>query len=165
MISAGGCDSLAIALQSKCKRQWGEPIISISRAPGVAAGETAPRMRAESDTAWILPAASNCGRVDQVQGAALIVGTTEVPQQGDPGAAACSAQEQAYLLDAYNRYFAGSGGPARVADVVWSFAGVRALQDHGERKPSRLTRRPAASEDSKMPTVAAVKITPVWIAL
>ena len=29
----------------------------------------------------------------------------------------------------------------------------------------RLTRRPAASEDSKMPTVAAVKITPVWIAL
>ena len=30
---------------------------------------------------------------------------------------------------------------------------------------NRWTRRPAASEDSKMPTVAAVKITPVWIAL
>jgi glycerol-3-phosphate dehydrogenase len=78
-----------------------------------------------------------------LDGRFLIVGTTEVPQQGDPGAAACSAQEQAYLLDAYSRYFAGSDGPARVADVIWSFAGVRALQDHGERKPSRLTRRPA----------------------
>jgi len=30
---------------------------------------------------------------------------------------------------------------------------------------NRRARRPAASEDSKMPTVAAVKITPVWIAL
>ena len=29
---------------------------------------------------------------------------------------------------------------------------------------NRLARRPAASDDSKMPTVAAVKITPVWIA-
>ena len=73
----------------------------------------------------------------------LIVGTTEAPEQGDPGAAACSAEEQAYLLDAYNRYFAPGSGPATAADVVWSFAGVRALQDHGDRKPSRLTRRPA----------------------
>ena len=73
----------------------------------------------------------------------LIVGTTETPQQDDPGSAACSAQEQAYLLDAYNRYFASSNGPATGTEVVWSFAGVRALQDHGERKPSRLTRRPA----------------------
>ena len=78
-----------------------------------------------------------------LEGRFLIVGTTEVTQQGDPGAAACSVQEQAYLLDAYNRYFTGSDGPARVADVVWSFAGVRVLRDHGERKPSRLTRRPA----------------------
>lgn len=29
----------------------------------------------------------------------------------------------------------------------------------------RLARAPWASEDSKMPTVAAVKITPVWMAL
>src|SRR4029077_20711054 len=34
-----------------------------------------------------------------LDGRFLIVGTTEVPQQGDPGAAACSVQEQAYLLD------------------------------------------------------------------
>ena len=34
----------------------------------------------------------------------------------------------------------------------------RALRD-------RLARRSAASEETRMPTVAAVKITPVWIAL
>ena len=73
----------------------------------------------------------------------LIVGTTEVPQESDAGTAACSLQEQAYLLDAYNRYFAGPGGPATDRDVVWSFAGIRALQDDHGKKPSRLTRRPA----------------------
>ena len=78
----------------------------------------------------------------------LIVGTTEVPQEGDAGTAACSLQEQAYLLDAYNRYFAGPGGPASDKDVVWSFAGVRALQDDHGKKPSRLTRRPALASIS-----------------
>jgi glycerol-3-phosphate dehydrogenase len=73
----------------------------------------------------------------------LIVGTTEAPQEGDPGAAACSLQEQAYLLDAYNRYFVRPDRPATNADVVWTFSGVRALQDDGAKKPSRLTRRPA----------------------
>jgi glycerol-3-phosphate dehydrogenase len=72
----------------------------------------------------------------------LIVGTTEVPQEGDPGDATCSLQEQAYLLDAYNRYFAGAT-PATNDDVVWTFSGVRALQDDGAKKPSRITRRPA----------------------
>ena len=78
----------------------------------------------------------------------LIVGTTEVPQESDAGTAACSLQEQAYLLDAYNRYFAGPGGPVSDKDVVWSFAGVRALQDDHGKKPSRLTRRPALASIS-----------------
>jgi len=73
----------------------------------------------------------------------LLVGTTEVPERGDPAAASCSPEEQAYLLEAYNRYFAGAGTPATANDVVWSFAGVRALQDAGDKKPSRLTRRSA----------------------
>jgi glycerol-3-phosphate dehydrogenase len=72
----------------------------------------------------------------------LIVGTTEVPENGDPGATACSIQEQAYLLDAYNRYFAWPDGPVTDEDVEWSFGGVRVLQDDSERKPSRVTRRP-----------------------
>jgi glycerol-3-phosphate dehydrogenase len=78
----------------------------------------------------------------------LIVGTTEVRQESNAGTAACSLQEQAYLLDAYNRYFAGPGGPASDKDVVWSFAGVRALQDDHGKKPSRLTRRSALASIS-----------------
>jgi len=73
----------------------------------------------------------------------LLIGTTEVPERGDPGGAECSPEEQDYLLEAYNRYFAGASGPATIRDVVWSFAGVRALQDPGDKKPSRLTRRSA----------------------
>lgn len=76
----------------------------------------------------------------------LIVGTTEVPEQGDPAAPVCSAAERAYLLEAYNRYFGRNGDPATAADVVWTWAGVRALQDHSEKRPSRLTRRPALAQ-------------------
>ncbi len=81
-----------------------------------------------------------------LNGRFLIVGTTEIPERGDPAAAACSPEEQAYLLDAYNRYFASPAGPAAAADVVWSFAGVRALQASGDKKPSRLSRRPALAK-------------------
>jgi glycerol-3-phosphate dehydrogenase len=73
----------------------------------------------------------------------LIVGTTEVVESADPATVACSLQEQAYLLDAYNRYVVPPDGPATDADVVWTFAGVRALQDDGAAKPSMLTRCPA----------------------
>lgn len=73
----------------------------------------------------------------------LIVGTTDVPERGDPAAAVCSTEEQAYLLEAYNRYFAGAGDPAKADDVVWSWSGVRALQDECGKRPSRVTRRSA----------------------
>ena len=76
----------------------------------------------------------------------LIIGTTEVPERGDPATAACSPEEQSYLLDAYNRYFAPPGGAATAADVVWTFAGVRALQDGADKKPSRLSRRSALAK-------------------
>jgi glycerol-3-phosphate dehydrogenase len=73
----------------------------------------------------------------------LLIGTTDVPQSGDPGQAQCSKEEEAYLIDAYNRYFAPARGPVSKVDVARSFAGVRVLQDSGEERPSRLTRRPA----------------------
>jgi glycerol-3-phosphate dehydrogenase len=73
----------------------------------------------------------------------LIVGTTDVPHLGDPGEARCSKEEQAYLLRAYNRYFAPRRGPATESDIAWSFAGIRVLQASGDKAPSRLTRRPA----------------------
>jgi glycerol-3-phosphate dehydrogenase len=73
----------------------------------------------------------------------LIVGTTDVPHEGDPSEARCTKEEQVYLLNAYNRCFAPGKGPATADDIVWSFAGIRVLQDRPEERASRLTRRPA----------------------
>lgn len=70
----------------------------------------------------------------------LMIGTTDVPQAGDPGGARCSDEERDYLLDAYNRHFVHPGGPATADDIVWSFAGVRALVDDGARDLSKITR-------------------------
>jgi glycerol-3-phosphate dehydrogenase len=75
----------------------------------------------------------------------LIIGTTDVSHQGDPGEAHCSAEERAYLLDAYNRYFAHPGGPAAEKDIVFTWSGVRALEGDVETKPSRISRVPALS--------------------
>src|SRR5262249_27721277 len=75
-------------------------------------------------------------------GRVLIVGTTDVPHRGDPGDATCSLEEKAYLLDAYNRYFANPGGPVTETDIVYTWSGVRALHDDTEAKPSRISRSP-----------------------
>jgi glycerol-3-phosphate dehydrogenase len=75
----------------------------------------------------------------------LIVGTTDVPHQGDPSEARCSAEEQAYLLAAYNRYFAPESGPASEADIVFTWSGVRALEGKAGTKPSRISRSPTLS--------------------
>jgi glycerol-3-phosphate dehydrogenase len=75
----------------------------------------------------------------------LIVGTTDVPHRGDPGEVHCSPEERRYLLDAYNRYFADPRGPVTEADIVFTWSGVRALEDDAETKPSRLSRAPALS--------------------
>ena len=66
-----------------------------------------------------------------------LVGTTDVPETGDPGAASASEWEIAYLCRAVNRYLAR---PANPTDVVWSFAGVRPLYDDGTDDPSSITR-------------------------
>ena len=74
----------------------------------------------------------------------LVVGTTDVPHEGDPSTARCSDEEEAYLLDAYNRYFAGPDGPMTEKDVVFTWAGVRALHDDDDEHtaPSRVSRSP-----------------------
>jgi len=79
-----------------------------------------------------------------LEGRFLIVGTTDIAHDGDPAAASCSEPEQAYLLGAYNRYFAGSR-PATAADIVYTWSGVRALHDDADAKPSRISRSPQLS--------------------
>jgi len=66
-----------------------------------------------------------------------LVGTTDVPERGDPGAAAASDEEVEYLCRAVNRYLAR---PVAPGDAVWRFAGVRPLYDDGTSDPSAITR-------------------------
>ena len=80
-----------------------------------------------------------------LDGRFLIVGTTDVPHAGDPGAAVCSAEEEAYLLAAYNRYFAGPARAATGRDVAFTWSGVRALHDDEATRPSRISRSAALS--------------------
>jgi glycerol-3-phosphate dehydrogenase len=66
-----------------------------------------------------------------------LVGTTDVPLEGDAAKAAASDQEVEYLCRAVNRYLAK---PARPSDVLWRYAGVRPLYDDGTSDPSAITR-------------------------
>jgi glycerol-3-phosphate dehydrogenase len=78
-----------------------------------------------------------------LDGRFLIVGTTDVPHDGDPGSAQCSADEKAYLLNAYNRYFSSPRRPVTERDIVFTWSGVRALRAWSELKPSRISRSPS----------------------
>lgn len=78
-----------------------------------------------------------------LDGRFLMVGTTDVPHDGDPGSAHCSPEEKAYLLHAYNRYFTNPRRPMTERDIVFTWSGVRALHGGSEEKPSRISRSPS----------------------
>ena len=65
-----------------------------------------------------------------------LVGTTDIAV-GAPADAVISPEEIAYLCDAANRYFVRQVVPG---EVVWSYAGVRALYDDGEAEAKDVTR-------------------------
>lgn len=68
-----------------------------------------------------------------------LVGTTEVPDSGDPGRTAPSPQEIEYLL----RTTAGLFPKAKLSahDIRYAFAGIRPLPNSPGNKPSAVTRR------------------------
>jgi glycerol-3-phosphate dehydrogenase len=66
-----------------------------------------------------------------------LVGTTDVPFDGEPSSATASDDEVVYLCRAVNRYLAREVKPA---DVLWRYAGVRPLYDDGSSDPSAVTR-------------------------
>ncbi|HEY6281953.1 MAG TPA: glycerol-3-phosphate dehydrogenase [Burkholderiales bacterium] len=66
-----------------------------------------------------------------------LIGTTDIPYQGDPAVVAASDSEVVYLCEAVNRYLAGKIYPS---EVVWSYSGVRALYDDGQPNPSEVSR-------------------------
>ncbi|MBP0596650.1 glycerol-3-phosphate dehydrogenase [Herbaspirillum sp. LeCh32-8] len=66
-----------------------------------------------------------------------LIGTTDVPQENMNHGARISAEEEAYLLRAVNRYLAR---PISAADIAWRYAGVRPLFDDESDNPSAVTR-------------------------
>jgi glycerol-3-phosphate dehydrogenase len=66
-----------------------------------------------------------------------LIGTTDADHSGPPGDVSASSVEIAYLCEGVNRHFKPSISPT---DVVWSYAGVRALVDDGSGKPEVATR-------------------------
>ncbi len=66
-----------------------------------------------------------------------LIGTTDVTFSGDPARARADAEEIAYLCGLISRYFKSEVTPR---DVVWTYSGVRPLQDDGESSASTVTR-------------------------
>jgi glycerol-3-phosphate dehydrogenase len=66
-----------------------------------------------------------------------LIGTTERPQFGSPRAARVEKEEETYLLDIASRYFRA---PLTPDQIVWSFAGVRPLDDDGSESASAVSR-------------------------
>jgi glycerol-3-phosphate dehydrogenase len=66
-----------------------------------------------------------------------LIGTTDVGVEKPDGNRAPSAEEIVYLCDVVNDYF----GPVTGSEqVVWGYAGVRALYDDGKSDPASVTR-------------------------
>ncbi len=66
-----------------------------------------------------------------------LIGTTEVPYDGDPAAARMTEDESAYLCQAVNHYLAK---PVRPEDAVWTYSGVRPLYEDASENASAVTR-------------------------
>jgi glycerol-3-phosphate dehydrogenase len=66
-----------------------------------------------------------------------LIGTTDVPLQGEAAAVDATDAEVAYLCRAASRYLAAE---LRPSEVVWHYAGVRPLYDDGSHDPSDVTR-------------------------
>jgi glycerol-3-phosphate dehydrogenase len=66
-----------------------------------------------------------------------LIGTTDEDFAGDPTAPIVHPHEITYLCDVVNGYFRASVGPG---DVIWAFAGVRALYDDHARAAQDTTR-------------------------
>ena len=92
----------------------------------------------DHDRAYILQAAE--GRVVfaiPFQRDFTLIGTTDQSFVGDPAAVAPTGEEIDYLCGVISAYFRAT---IVAADVVWAYAGVRALYDDGARKPQDIGR-------------------------
>jgi D-erythritol 1-phosphate dehydrogenase len=75
--------------------------------------------------------------VNPYQGDLCLIGTTDIPYNGEADGLAASDEEILYLLRAVNRYCVRQ---LERADVIHSFSGVRSLFDDNAEDPSAVTR-------------------------
>ncbi len=71
------------------------------------------------------------------EGRFSIIGTTEVPFEGDPAEVAIDTDEADYICASVNNYMKR---PVKPADAVWSYAGIRPLFDDKAASASAVTR-------------------------
>lgn len=67
----------------------------------------------------------------------MLIGTTDVEFEGEPGPCLASPEEIRYLCRAANRYFSRQ---VTESEVVWSYCGIRSLLDDGSTNASAITR-------------------------
>ena len=82
-----------------------------------------------------------------------LVGTTDVPFEGDPAKVAISPEEADYLCAAVSRYFKR---PIVPGDVVHSYSGVRPLYDDAAQNASAVTRDYVLDLDTNGPPILSV---------
>jgi glycerol-3-phosphate dehydrogenase len=75
--------------------------------------------------------------VTPYEGDTALVGTTDIAYEGTPDAVAISAEEIRYLCDAVNGQLRCT---LTAGDVLYTYAGVRALVDDAQDDPSAITR-------------------------
>lgn len=64
-----------------------------------------------------------------------LIGTTDIPFEGDPNKIHISEEETSYLIDSINYYFTK---PLTVNDIRSSYAGIRALFDDKSEKAQKI---------------------------
>ena len=66
-----------------------------------------------------------------------LIGTTDIPFEGNPLEAKISLEEINYLCESVSRYFKNRVSPE---DVIWNYSGVRSLFDDARKKAKDVTR-------------------------
>ena len=90
--------------------------------------------------------------VNPYEGDLTLIGTTDIPVEGDPEDARIEEKEKGYLLKVLNRYFKHK---LTEADIVASFSGVRPLYDDDSAKnASAVTRDYVFDVDPPAPDAA-----------
>jgi glycerol-3-phosphate dehydrogenase len=82
-----------------------------------------------------------------------LIGTTDVPFTADPAQVSVDACEEQYLCECVNRFLRV---PVTPADIVWRYAGVRALHDEGDGHSPQ-----TVSRDYRLELERAAKGAPV----